>query len=207
MKPTSLTVFWFTFVLTLWISFSGLPTRVFGTGAAEAQTQSPAQLKRMQSIECFNQAAKVLQHPRCLNCHVPGDEPTQGMDLHAHMMNVQRGSQDHGAVAMQCAACHGTQNNVSSGVPGAPKWALAPKSMNWQKLSRGDLCRKVRGEFPKGNFSGNKTKDEFIHHSADDPLVAWGWNPGPGREPAPGTQTEFGRTIAQWIDTGAECPQ
>jgi hypothetical protein len=41
---------------------------------------------------------------------------------------------------------------------------------------------------------------------AEDPLVAWGWTPGAGREPAPGTQEVFGRLIAEWVATGAACP-
>jgi len=39
-----------------------------------------------------------------------------------------------------------------------------------------------------------------------DSLVGWGWNPGDGREPAPGTQAEFGDLIKAWVDTGAACP-
>jgi hypothetical protein len=41
---------------------------------------------------------------------------------------------------------------------------------------------------------------------AHDELVAWGWNPGAGRQPAPGNQKQFGEIIKAWIDAGAECP-
>jgi hypothetical protein len=41
---------------------------------------------------------------------------------------------------------------------------------------------------------------------AQDDLVAWGWNPGPGRRPVAGTQQQFGELIQAWIDTGAVCP-
>src|SRR5258708_704436 len=37
-------------------------------------------------------------------------------------------------------------------------------------------------------------------------LVACDWNPGPGREPAPGSQEAAGKLVQAWIDTGAECP-
>ena len=30
--------------------------------------------------------------------------------------------------------------------------------------------------------------------------------PGADREPAPGTQEQFGAIIAAWVQTGAECP-
>jgi len=36
--------------------------------------------------------------------------------------------------------------------------------------------------------------------------VGWGWTPGHGRTPAPGTQKEFGDLIRAWIDNGAACP-
>jgi hypothetical protein len=47
----------------------------------------------------------------------------------------------------------------------------------------------------------------LIEHSAHDSLVGWGWAPGQGREPAPGTQAQFGALMAAWADTGAVCPQ
>ena len=48
--------------------------------------------------------------------------------------------------------------------------------------------------------------EQIWEHSAHDELVAWGWAPGHGRAPAPGTQKEFGDLIRAWIDTGAACP-
>jgi hypothetical protein len=47
---------------------------------------------------------------------------------------------------------------------------------------------------------------ELHEHMAQDDLVGWGWHPGAGREPAPGTQQTFGALIQAWIDTGAACP-
>ena len=41
---------------------------------------------------------------------------------------------------------------------------------------------------------------------AHDELVGWGWSPGEGRTPAPGTQQQFGELIRAWIDSGAACP-
>ena len=39
-----------------------------------------------------------------------------------------------------------------------------------------------------------------------DPLVAWAWDPGPGREPPPGTIDQFVRVMTWWKDGGAACP-
>lgn len=157
---------------------------------------------REKSLALFQESLKVFRHPRCLNCHPGGNHPTQGNDMHQHIMNVVRGKKDHGATALQCAACHGTKNNLESGVPGAPKWALAPISMNWQAMTDKELCRSFKN--PKATHG--MSLEKFIEHNAKDELVAWGWNPGPGREPVPGTQEEFGKIIAEWVATGAHCP-
>jgi cytochrome c553 len=168
--------------------------------AAPAGFAEPSQ--REKSLALFSKAAKVFQHPRCLNCHPGAGNPTQGADLHPHIMNVQRGPDDHGALGMKCAACHGDKNNSNSDVPGAPKWGLAPASMAWQGLSEHELCLALKD--PVKNHGMNLQR--FIKHNAEDKLVAWGWNPGAGREPVPYTQKEFGEIIAQWVGTGAECP-
>ncbi len=51
------------------------------------------------------------------------------------------------------------------------------------------------------------TLAELQHHMAEDSLVGWGWHPGEGRTPVPGTQEVFGQLTQAWIDTGAACPQ
>ena len=162
--------------------------------------------QREQSLRYFDQAAKVFQHPRCLNCHPAGDRPLQGMDMHEHLMNVQRGPKDHGATALNCNACHGTENNKYSQVPGAPHWQLAPRQMGWVGLSKKQLCQKLKAGTQPGRMAGDMTPEEFIKHNAEDKLVAWGWSPGERREPVPFTQKKFGDIVAQWIATGAECP-
>jgi hypothetical protein len=156
------------------------------------------------SVALFRETLKVFRHPRCLNCHPSGDQPTQGNDMHPHIMNVQRGLDDRGFVALRCATCHGTQNfnlDARHGVPGAPKWAVAPREMAWQGLSDRELCLAL-----KDPRKTHKTMEEMIEHNAHDKLVGWGWHPGAGREPAPGTQEEFGKLFAEWVATGAVCP-
>ena len=158
--------------------------------------------QKERSIELFKESAKVFRHPRCMNCHPKGDRPTQGDDLHPHVMNIQRGPKNQGAVALQCMACHGTVNNENSGVPGAPKWALAPKSMGWQGLNDSELCRAIKDKKKNHGMS----LEQLIEHNAKDPLVGWGWKPGKGRQPVHGTQEEFGKLFAEWVATGAHCP-
>jgi hypothetical protein len=150
----------------------------------------------------FVEASRVFLHPRCVNCHPDGDTPHQGMDLSIHDPPVVRGPDDKGVVGVQCTSCHQDHNLELARVPGAPQWHLAPRAMAWVGKSPHAICEQMKD--PARN--GGRSLGEIVEHNAHDPLVAWGWNPGHDREPAPGTQEQLGRVIAAWVDTGAECP-
>jgi hypothetical protein len=150
----------------------------------------------------FLEASRVMRHPRCVNCHPAGDSPHQRDEMALHDPPVKRGPDDKGVVGMECSSCHQEKNAQLARVPGAPKWHLAPKVMAWEGKSAADLCAQVKD--PARN--GGKSLQAIADHSAHDPLVGWGWTPGAGRTPAPGTQEKFGALIAAWIQTGAACP-
>jgi len=155
------------------------------------------------SVALFEEAGKVIQHPRCLNCHPVGDRPTQTDAMRPHQPPVVRGEADMGAPGMLCTTCHHDANFDPAGVPGNPQWHLAPIEMAWAGKSLGEICEQIKD--PARN--GGKDMDALVHHMAEDSLVGWGWNPGKGRSPAPGTQKEFGELIKAWAETGAVCPQ
>lgn len=163
---------------------------------AQAQTPAPT--------EAFVDIAKVLTHPRCLNCHPRDDRPRQGNAgaTRLHQMNVQRGPDGNGMAAQKCVACHGEANNRASNAPGAPHWHLAPLSMVWEGLSIGELCRILKD--PSKN--GNRSPADLLKHMAEDPLVRWGWEPGGKREPIPIAHAEFVKLVAYWVQSGAQCP-
>jgi hypothetical protein len=48
--------------------------------------------KQERSRALFTEAARVLTHPRCMNCHPADDHPRQGNDRRLHMPPVTRGS-------------------------------------------------------------------------------------------------------------------
>lgn len=154
------------------------------------------------SVELFTEAGKVLLHPRCVNCHPAGDRPLQGEDGHAHQPRVDRGAGGHGVAGLHCGACHMAANFDEAGVPGHPHWHLAPRSMAWQGRTLGEVCEQLKD--PARN--GGRTLAEVVEHMRKDPLVAWAWSPGTGRQPAPGTQAEFAALIEAWAATGAACP-
>lgn len=156
----------------------------------------------------FEEAARVITHPRCMNCHPVTRTPAQGDDRHPHIPFFDASASDHGPDGLRCAACHGPDNRTILGsrltsIPGNPHWSLAPQSMGWQGLSPGDICKQLKD--PARN--GGRSLTDLIRHANEDHLVAWAWHPGQGRTPAPGDQATFGALVAAWIGTGAVCPE
>jgi cytochrome c5 len=154
------------------------------------------------SAALFAEAGKVLQHPRCLNCHPAGDTPLQGEEGRVHEPPVARGADGFGLVGMRCQTCHQDQNFDPAGVPGAPQWHLAPAEMAWVGKSLGAICLQIKD--PARN--GDRGLDAIVKHMAEDALVVRAWAPGAGREPAPGDGATFARLIAAWAQSGAACP-
>jgi hypothetical protein len=180
---------------------------------AEAPAEDPRALRTVASFSSiadrgdrsralFLESSRVFLHPRCANCHPSGDTPAQGMEMHRHDPPVVRGKDDGGVAGMRCIGCHQDHNLELAKVPGAPHWQLAPIQMAWVGKSPHAICEQMKD--PVRN--GHRSLAQVVDHNAHDKLVAWGWNPGHGRDPAPGTQEELGRIVQAWVETGAECP-
>src|SRR3954468_2283573 len=184
------------------------PIPATNLGSAERATLAPPESfasiadPAARSAALFTEAGKVLTSPRCVNCHPRGDPPLQGASDRLHQPPVSRGPDGSGTASLRCSACHQGSNFEPAGVPGHPHWHLAPREMAWQGQSLGEICRQVKD--PARN--GDRTLEQIVAHMAEDSVVGWAWNPGYGREPAPGTQKEFGALLKAWIETGAACP-
>lgn len=150
----------------------------------------------------FEEAGKVLQSPRCMNCHPAGNRPLQTDAGRPHQPLVVRGEAGMGVPGLYCNTCHGAANYDPARVPGDPAWHLAPIEMAWQGKSLGQICQQIKD--PARN--GGKDMPALLHHMAEDSLVGWAWHPGGGRTPAPGTQAEFGALMRAWAENGAACP-
>ena len=157
--------------------------------------------REARSRAVFSEVAKVITSSRCMNCHPADDRPTQGNDLRPHLPPVWR-------AAGACQTCHTDRNYTLMerasyrSIPGHPRWDVAPAEMAWQGKSAGEICRQLKD--PQRNGGRNL---ELLHeHLAKDELVAWGWRPGEGRDPAPGSQERLGELVRAWIDSGAACP-
>lgn len=164
---------------------------------------------REAALAAFDTVQTVLQHPRCQNCHIPGDAPLQFDAGLAHAQNVKRGPEGKGVAGLPCSACHAAANPPASyGAnmpPGAPNWHLPPpdQKMVFIGLSKGDLCATIKD--PKRN--GGKDFAALLEHASHDKLVLWGWAPGVGRKPVSVPHDAFVASFKTWIDGGAPCPE
>jgi hypothetical protein len=157
------------------------------------------------SQQAFLQVYKVLESPRCANCHPAGDAPLQDDDSHVHLQDVKRGPDGHGAAAMRCQACHQDHNLPGDNMPpGNPKWSLPKPQLKMVFVGRSpaQLCAQLKDT----KQNGGRSLEQLYDHIAHDDLVAWGWNPGDGRSLPPLSRAETSQQLRIWIDNGAACP-
>src|SRR5207302_9892795 len=117
----------------------------------------------------FVDVAKVLQSPRCMNCHPAGDRPLQTDAGKPHAQNISRASI---AAGLPCSTCHGARNSEAIGIPGgppgAPRWNLPPAEtpMVFQGKTPAALCAQLKD--PEQN--GHRSLAQIVDHVAPDPL-------------------------------------
>ncbi|MEO5862337.1 MAG: Isoquinoline 1-oxidoreductase subunit [Burkholderiales bacterium] len=160
-----------------------------------------AQSKEEESIQAFMAAVKVMQHPRCTNCHANGDGPRQTDESREHIFNVKRGPNDRGVGGYTCKSCHQSANIV--GIPGADDWPMPPRAMSWGESTPAEICATLTDK----NRNGNRAPRGIALHVENDILVNWAWQPGEKRAIPPLTHAEFVKLIQRWSATGGFCPK
>lgn len=153
----------------------------------------------------FADVARVLQSPRCRNCHPTGDRPLQGDVGAPHAQNISRASV---AAGLLCSTCHQERNSdaigIAGGPPGAPRWGLPPAEhpMVFQGKTPTALCEQLKN--PAHN--GGKTLAQLLDHVSHDPLVLWGWQPGGKRQQPPLPHDKFVAAFTAWVAADGACP-
>jgi hypothetical protein len=169
---------------------------------------APRLLAQDRPLEAFSTVRQVLQHPRCQNCHIPGNAPLQYDAGLPHAMSVVRGAKGDGAAGLPCASCHGEANAPASygphAPPGAPHWKLPPpnQKMAWIGLSPKQLCEAIKDR----RSNGDRDLAAMLKHVSEDKLVLWGWDPGGERAPVSVPHQEFVARFKLWAAAGAPCP-
>ena len=127
--------------------------------------------QRARSVALFREAGKVIQSPRCLNCHPATERPTQTEAMRPHIPLVVRGPDGFGAEGgLRCGTCHHAENFDPAGVPGHPEWHLAPADMAWQGKSLGQICAQIKDT----KRNGGRNLAGIVRHMSEDSLVGWG---------------------------------
>jgi hypothetical protein len=155
------------------------------------------------AVDDFLAVARVLHSPRCQNCHPSDDNPRIGDAGRKHRMNLSRHSPDAG---LPCTTCHRSHNTpFAHGPPGVPGWRMPPaeRPLVFAGRSPRELCEQLKD--PARN--GGKSLQALREHLASDPLVLWGWSPGPGRTLPPMPHAELVKHADDWIAAGAPCPR
>ena len=190
-------------------SIQSLLTAAAIAAAAVGSTLSQQAASSADGLAAWSAIYAVFSHPRCANCHVADDRPRwsgahDGV-TRVHGFNVQRGTDGSGFgnPGLRCTTCHFASNSSAlHGPPGAENWRLAPAEMVWFGKSSAEICAQIKD----GNRNGDRSLEDVALHVRDDKLVAWGWAPGAGREPAPGSAEATYQAIENWMAAGAPCP-
>lgn len=189
------------------LPFFVVPGLLLAGFVTQLPEKKPILAPRHQAQDAFDVMMQVVAHQRCINCHPAGDQPRQGEASRLHDFGVQRGPDGHGVAALQCQSCHLEQNNAIAGIPGAPHWHLAPRSMGWEGLSPVEIARAMID--PDKN--GGRSLTELEAHLTVDPLVLWVFEPGVNnegipREAPPVSKEDYIAAVKAWVAAGAPIP-
>jgi mono/diheme cytochrome c family protein len=201
----------FLFILLVFATSLSLTTRSAFEGAGMTTLASTPEVA--DGLAAWNEIYSVLTSPRCINCHTATNYPQQGDDRHRHFANVIRGRTGSGVPGLNCVSCHQQSNADSTGVPGGPKWHLAPLSMKWQDtndrpLSSAAVCQAVTDRKRNNNMDGRA----LLKHHEEEALVLWAWNPGRRpdgsmRTQPPLSHAQFVAATRTWVEAGTPCPK
>ncbi len=153
---------------------------------------------RDRAAAMFTEAARVLRHPRCVNCHPSSERPLQGERGDPHQPLVVRGAGGMGAPGMMCLTCHGTQSFQN--VPGRPGWVLAPSELAWEAASVAAICEQLKAR------AASSSLEDIARYVTENELVGHGFAPPTHLEAAPGDQATLGGLFRGWVEAGAYCP-
>lgn len=174
-----------------------------------AQEPTAEALDMTVGLNAWAKIYEVVSHPRCASCHVEDGRPMWSGahygGTYKHPMYVGGDPEMLlGQPGLMCNTCHMAENSTKlHGPPGNEVWHLPPKEMAWWGKSSAALCAQLKD--PQRN--GNRTLEDVEAHIAEDSLVAWGWAPGAGREPAPYSVEQTAQFVAAWAAAGAPCPE
>ena len=176
----------------------------------------PGSVSIADGIEAWNRIYGVLSHPRCINCHVGADNTPRwrteaSNDDRVHGMAINAGPDRIGSETILCNACHQVSRKPNTVPHSAPHtgmvWRLAPVDFEWVDKPSGDICNQVRDPSRNGGRDGPGLIEHILHDADVVGFITWGFDPGPGRAPPPGSLQSHFDDMATWVAAGSPCPE
>ncbi|MGV6801800.1 MAG: hypothetical protein ACWA5L_07755 [bacterium] len=177
--------------------------------------QPDGAVSNQQGLQAWQRLYEVVSHPRCANCHT-GEEnipmwsgPSYGQPRR-HGMNINADPSRAGIEYIPCSTCHitsSTENNIAHAAPhtGLP-WMLAPVEFEWFGKDSASICQQIRNPDRNGGRDGAGLVDHILHDAELSGFISWGFTPGEGRQPAPGSMQSHLDDMVLWTAAGMPCP-
>lgn len=208
--------------LTISVSVLGVAGAAFSHGSGDENSKidlvvnSPnGEVNRETGLAAWDRIYEVTSHPRCSNCHTGNRNipmwsgPSYG-ETRPHGMNINAGDSRIGIENIPCSTCH-TQSTAPNTIPHAPPhtghpWMLAPVEFLWFGQDSQTICEQMSDPERNGGRDGEGLVQHIIHDAEIKAFITWGFNPGGGREPAPGTMQAHLDDMVMWTAAGMPCP-
>lgn len=167
-------------------------------------------------LDAWSRIYSVVSSPRCSNCHVderniPMWSGSSGGEARPHGMNINAGPSRIGEESLPCFTCH-MQSTAPNKTPHAPPhaglpWMLAPVEFAWFGKSSAAICAQMKNPATNGGRDGEALIEHILHDAQMKAFITWGFNPGGGREPAPGSMQSHLDDMVLWTAAGMPCPE
>lgn len=186
------------------------------SGDAAGVRSRVANVSRAEGLAAWNKIHAVVSHPRCASCHV--DDKAVPMWIgdyyggtRPHGMNIQGGESRSGEETLPCATCHRTSTKPNLVPRAAPHagidWMLAPAQFVWFGKTSSEICQQMRDPKRNGGRDGAGLVEHIVHDRDVQGFIAWGFDPGGGRESPPGTLQQHLDDMVKWTSAGMPCPK
>ena len=195
----------------------GLAITTCALADSTLQVNRPSgELSTEHGLVAWQRIFAVLSHPRCSNCHTDEHNipmwsgPSYGR-TRPHGMNIHAGPSRMGVETLMCSTCHITSRTPNTLPHAAPHaghpWMLAPAAFAWHGKDSASVCTQLRDPQRNGGRDGQALVEHIIHDAEAHAFITWGFAPGGGREPAPGSMQAHLDDMLLWTSVGMPCPE
>lgn len=210
MKPTVA----FALLGAVTLSLAGIASGEESSGLSVPEAL--AAVSAEEGLAAWDRIFAVNSHPRCANCHVderniPVWYGASGDPAQPHGMNINAGDSRIGAETLPCSICHVESKRANTVPHAAPhagmEWRLAPVEFLWFAQSSEAICAQMSDPERNGDRDAEALIEHIVHDAEERGFITWAFNPGPGREPAPGSMQDHLNDMVVWTAAGMPCPK